>query len=64
MNRGGPDAGAIAVITVLALVGVAMVVTWVMANWEAIVFWTSTALVVVLFGLAVYLVVKGGAVRR
>lgn len=62
MRRGNPDAGAIAMI--VALVGVAVIAAWVMANWEAIVFWTSTAFVVALCGLAVYLVVKGGGVRR
>ena len=64
MSGEGADAGTIAVILVLALVGAAIVATWVIANWEAIVFWTSTAFVVALFGLAAYLVVKGGAIRR
>lgn len=64
MSRGSPDVGAIAVIMVLAFVGAAMVVTWVRANWDVIVLWISTVLVVALFLLAAYLVFRGGAIRR
>ena len=64
MRRGSLDAQGIAVVFALALVGAAVVAAWVIANWEAIVFWTSTALVAALFVLAVYLMAKGGAIRR
>ena len=64
MNRGNTDAAAIGVIVALAVVGVAVIVSWVIDNWELIVLGISTAIVVALFGLAVYLMVKSGAIRR
>ncbi len=60
MNRGERD---LALAVALGFVAVAIAVSWVIANWELIVLGISVTFVAVLFGLAIYLLYKGGVIR-